>query len=154
MIKIKAFTLLEALVALALTSVLSGLLYLAYDVSIKQFRLFKNQQEAILQKEVFFALINSDFENSNKIELVNDSELKFHMIEGNDIFYKFSNNKTIVYRNQNQIELDIIETTWKTKQDLAEVILITDLEFVINYFDRENNIIFHKDYVNGNLNFE
>lgn len=154
MTKTNAFTLLEALVALALTSVLSGLLYLAYDVSIKQFKLFKNQQEAILRKEMLFALINSDFENSNKIEVIGENELKFHTIEGNDVFYKFSNNKTFVVRNQNNIELNIIEMNWKTMQDNTEETLITDLELVISYFDHKCSMIFHKDYTNGNLNFD
>ena len=140
--KIRAFTLMELLIGMIISSIVISFGYGSYTVIYKQFLSFKEIKKDIVEKMQLNTVINSDFMNA---ELVNyhDKKLTFTRIQSNPLEYEFEDS-LIVRKDQ-----DVKDTFKLTSENIiSKPILMNETgdTAVINTFSFDANVLGEKEH--------
>ena len=92
--QLKAFTILEVLISLILTSIIISLTYSLFILISKQLVLFETENSAILEYNLFNTTIKYDIENATDFKIEND-ELHLKNYTETDIIYSVQNQKIL-----------------------------------------------------------
>lgn len=150
---IKAFTLIEIMVALLISGIVISMAYVILTNSQLYFDKLKNQSSYSIQYIDFYSILKKDIDRSNTI-LMNNNELII-TTDDNRISYKLENNffeRTDLTKKINKFDINIIDIEVKYLKDtkfVNEVIL--QIQGINNY-----EINFVKQYsrqtlVNANI---
>lgn len=134
--KLPAFTLVEMIVAMIITSVIIYFSYLYLDSSTKFFNLYKNNRSAINNSINLISLISLQYDQSDSA-LINGDNKALHFA-GNEISYLFSN--SLVIRNDRE-EMDSFETGgihFATNDALKQMMVSSEENLLRITFDDED----------------
>ncbi|HET6243888.1 MAG: prepilin-type N-terminal cleavage/methylation domain-containing protein [Bacteroidetes bacterium] len=146
--KVKAFTIIELVVVMILTSIVVGIVYSSYSIVGNQFYMYKktgiqNSQVALLKM-----LLNKDFTTSQTIKKGNN-ELFFYQ-ENNLILYGFGEN--FITRNSNAVKDTFaispinIDTRFLNQVILNNNDIVDELYFEAEIFKQQQVFQFKKQY--------
>lgn len=113
---LKAFTLLELLFVMILTTIIIGIGYFAFTLSVKQLHAYKENSEKITGAFQLTMLLNRDFAEARSVLKINDT-LLFTNTLNNRLEYFFSEN--YILRNINST----VDTFFYSTQNMSEKFL-------------------------------
>lgn len=147
---LKGFTILEALISLMLMSIIIVISYSLFNLIGKQLSLFNEENNQILEYNLFNSIMISDIENANNFDIIdgiiilkkydeteikysiqNDFILRQHLIKTDTfkvqvINHEFINNRHATLNKTLQIKLyvlnDTVNTNYFLNKDNSEVI--------------------------------
>ena len=121
--QLKAFTIFETVVTLAVSAILIGLIYQLYLVISFQFQNFNRTQETITEYNGFITLMTRDINEAIKIVEVNEQAMALEY-QGGEILYSFNKDQVIRQarvRDTFHFEVsDISWTTWTLNKPVSE----------------------------------
>lgn len=142
---IKAFTILEVVISMAIMSIIIAMVYVIYSLMSKQLYDYSEQTETLNNYSQLHSLLKRDIHNSNQL------------INTNEALYLLSNRDSIEYKNYNR---NLIRSTSKTIDTLfvqvdvfkvsEEAILLGDkvkrVEVQYDLFGEKFEAVYFKDY--------
>ncbi|MBP7809083.1 MAG: prepilin-type N-terminal cleavage/methylation domain-containing protein [Bacteroidia bacterium] len=147
--KIKAFTLAEMLVTLALTSVMVTFSYLGLTSMQKLLVDYKNQTNFISKLNELNKRIEFLFTKANTITRVTDEKLIFKtdsveskVVFGSNYVLTIKDNVTDTF----QFEQKALKITYEGMADITSIELINGLEFDIYFKKQKFHLTFSKNY--------
>lgn len=147
--KIKAFTLAELMITLALTSVMVSFSYMGLNYTQKLLYQYNGQSHFITQINELTKRINISFAESNQIEKQGDDKLIFKtdsnetQVQFNPIYIlTFKNNKTDTFKLENK-SLKIEREELGTETTIE---LIKKIEFDVYFQKQKFHLTFSKNY--------
>lgn len=147
--KIKAFTLAEMLVTLALTSVLVTFSYLGLNSMQKLLVDYKNQHQFITQMNELNKRINLLFINANTITKLSDEKIIFNA-DSTESKVIFSDRYILTIKNNVSDTFHFDPKKLKiTNEEMSEpvyIALIKNLEFDIYFQKQKFHLTFSKNY--------
>ena len=87
--KLKAFTLMELLIAMIIGGIVVGISYTAYSIIYKQFLNYKSMNGKINEASLLNTLMQHDFSNASFINASGEKEITFTFQPENKIVYRF-----------------------------------------------------------------
>lgn len=147
--KIKAFTLAEVLVTLALTSVLVTFSYLGLNSMQKLLVDYKNQHQFITQMNELSKRLNLLFTNANTVTKLSAEKIIFKT-DSSESKVVFSDKYILTIKNNVsdtfQFEPKKLEITNEEMPEPVEMSLIKNLEFDIYFQNQKFHLTFSKNY--------
>ena len=146
--KLKAFTILELLVAMVISSLVISASYLTYDIVYKQFLTFKKVDSNVLQALTFSNILNNDIATG---EFVYKSNNGINVIgfDGNETTYYFGSDH-IIRNVAGVIDTFSIPATnvkyGEMEGGLMGNGLLDKFEITITINETQNTLSFHKHY--------
>lgn len=148
MIRLRAFTVLELLVAMVISSLAIGASYLSYDIVYKQFLNFREVDKNVLDALTFTNVLKNDIGTGQFLYKTNNG-VRIVDLQGNEYTYTFG--KEQIIRNagasRDTFHLGTSEVVYK---ELAVASISWDLldkvEIMITVNGIQNKLSFHKQY--------
>lgn len=142
--RLPAFTLIELIIAMALSGIVIGIIYSSYMIIEKQYNLIKLRDQKISQiKNLNFMLENDFKECESIIKNLNEISLKK---EGNSNFIVYNFEENYIIRNK----LNNLDTFWVKTKDLEANFLNQEInsknfidELKIELIAFDENIVFN-----------
>lgn len=100
--KVKAFTVLEALISLMLISIIIGLIYSLFTVVGRQMTLYEKENNEVVEYNLFNNVIKRDIERSNNYKILDNKVFLLDYLD-NSITYHIYNGLII---RSNQVKID------------------------------------------------
>jgi len=108
----RAFTVLEAVVTLAVSAIVIALVYQIYVTLSMQFRNYERDQMQVFQFQQFQQLVAEDVKSSSKIESVDEDGLLLHFVDS-EIEYAFAKAYTIrISKTRDTFPVVITNAIW------------------------------------------
>jgi len=146
--KLKAFTILELLVAMVISSLVIGASYFTYDIVYRQFLNFKNVDRNVLDALTFRNVLNNDIAAGEFVYKASDG---IHIVDFESVEYNYSFRDDLIIRNVGTARDTFHLRTGEVKYNEIEGAsiakrLLDKLEIVIIVNDAQNTLSFHKQY--------
>lgn len=150
--RIKAYTIMELLVGMALSSLVISSAYYSYLTISKEFNRFRNAKSTILELSELNEQLDREFDFSEKI-LFSNGLLTFNFVDRKTIRYEFWD--TFIIRETEGIKdtfdlklLDIkIEFEGQFNDKNAVPTLIKSLDVKVQLFNNDCHLLFNKNYL-------
>ena len=145
-IKIKAFTMLEALIILNLTGIIITLSYSLFTLVNKQMAMFQQENVAVINYNLFNSTLTNDINNANDFSF-KDQQLVLKNYYKPTITYRFSKDsiaRTLEGLNTDNFELKAFNVSYLDKVTPKHSKLNLSLRLLndtisVNYFLHEQN---------------
>ena len=148
--KIKAFTLLELLVGMIISSLVIGFCFMSYFIIYKQYLNYRTTKQVISDVVLLNTVICSDFTKSNRITAVNENELILDYENKQVINYHFT--PEFIIR-----KADETTDTFKINSSNCIPVYITDMEneklSLITVFSFDTNVFGEQEHLNFTKNY-
>jgi len=146
--KLKAFTVLELLVAMVISSLVISASYFTYDIIYKQFLNYKKVDKAVLDAITFRNVLNADFAAA---KFVYKSGNGIRIVDFDDREYKYSFSKDQIIRKVGAASDAFLLNTSEIKYKELEIAsvrskLLNTLEMSITLNEVKSRISFQKHY--------
>ena len=153
-IKLKAFTLLELLVVMVLTIILTSVAFNAYLIVQQQYVQFKKTQNQALEYQTFNTLLIKDFQSEGLIKK-EGRRLIFYKPETN-VVYDFDKFKILRRNSIHSESPDIIPFGYNTlytyfQSEVVHEGLVDSLVLSLTFFETDQQMIFKKIYSSEEL---
>lgn len=155
--RIKAFTMLEALISLILTGIIIALSYSLFALVNKQMALFEKENMSIIEYNLFNSTLANDINNSNNFEY-QDNELVLENYAKPQVTYRFETNyiiRALEGHKQDSFKLQVFNRDYKSitpkYNQLNMSLLLLNDTIQVNYFLTKQNSsvinkkLFHED---------
>lgn len=146
--KLKAFTLVELLVTMLISSIVIGICYTSYQIVSKQFNDYKALNEKTVEVMLLNELIEKDFLQADSVMKDNMNVVCFN--NNNQITYNFNNNRILRKQTEVQDTFFIQSENVQLKFDdkIAENYqsLIDELSFEAKVIGEQEHFIYRKTY--------
>ncbi|MEL1244922.1 hypothetical protein AAEO56_11660 [Flavobacterium sp. DGU11] len=96
---ISAFTIIEAVVAMAVTAIILCIIFIIFSITSERLLDFKKQNGSVTDLNRMCYSLNKAIFESEKMDLVNEGELYFTVPYGEDIKYYISKDRFVMDRN-------------------------------------------------------
>ena len=146
--RLKAFTVLELLVAMVISSMVIGASYFTYDIIYKQFLNYKQVDRNVLDALTFRNVLNYDFATGEFIYKMNDG-ISITKFDGTERQYAFSNGTIIRSAGSVKDTFYLNCSDWKYHElEITSVFqpLLTKLEIILAINDEPGEMSFTKQY--------
>lgn len=100
--KIKAFSLIETLIAMMLSGILLSLIYISFSFLFKEYALIRNKGFKSVNNHLFYSYLYNDFNKIEKIIKLNDNKIQL-LNKTREINYVF-NPDFVLRENGNQLD--------------------------------------------------
>jgi prepilin-type N-terminal cleavage/methylation domain-containing protein len=149
---IKAFTILEVVISLALMSIIIAMVYSLYAMLSKQLHVYNDETELVNNYNQLNSLLSRDVHNSNK--LVSNAQGLYLLSSKDTVNYYVNNDNLIRVKNQDIDTFQVIISNFKTvKEDVLLGNNIQRIEATYDLFGEQIDAIYFKDYgVSDNIN--
>lgn len=151
--KLKAFTLIEVLVTMLLTTIIIGIIYYAYEVVQKQFIHNKTNDEGITQLSMLNYLLEKDFNESAEVIAANNG-ITFLYNDLKSINYEFDE-EYILRNTENVTDTFKIAVENATQLFLESLVnkgdLVDRLEMDLKYSKESLYFVYTKEYASDIL---
>jgi len=155
--KIKAFTMLEALISLILTGIIIALSYSLFTLVNKQMALFETENTAIIDYNLFNSTLTNDINNANDFDYDNNELLLKNYFKP-QIRYRFDEGIIIRTNENNKTDSFKLRPLNKNYKDLTtnQSMLSMSFELLndtiqVNYFmTKQNSNIINQKLFNEN----
>lgn len=143
--RIRAFTMLEALISLILTGIIIALSYSLFTLVNKQMALFEKENTAVIEYNLFNSTLANDINNSNDFEY-QDSNLILENYAKPKVTYRFDNSVITRVIENHKLDSFKIQTFGKNykivtpKQSQLNMLLrLLNDTIQVNYFLKKQN---------------
>lgn len=147
--KVAAFTLMELLITMMISSIVIGLCYSAYSFTYKEFLLFKKVKQEVVDAMQFNSLLNSEFQNAEKI-VYSEHQLLFYFENNNTLSYEL--NDSLIIRKESEIidtfhlKATNVKASFLFENDSVPISLINDFSFDAKVLGEAEYFHFTKNY--------
>lgn len=153
-IKIKAFTLLELLVVMVLTIIVTAIAFNAYLIMQQQYISFKSRQNKVLDFQFFNTVLAKDFQSEGLIKRDGQQVIFYQPVH--NIIYDFDENKILrsqqtITKNKDTISFDHKGFKTYFQSDIVNKGLIDSMVLSIDFFRTSQQLIFKKKYSSEEL---
>lgn len=124
--KLKAFTLMELIVGMAISCMLMGICFIAYKIVLNQFNSFSHNSSFLSEVSFCNYLLNKDFESAVAIEQPSDYAIDIELSETSQIHYVFEPDYVL-----------------RIQGDNADTIHVSTKDMKISYMDSSQKSIPH-----------
>lgn len=135
--KIRAFTLLELLIGMIISSIVIGFCYLSYSIIYKQYMSYKILKMEIVETIQFNSILNTDFIKAETV-LFHENKLSFNSTYKLPLQYDF-NDKYILRKDGETIDTFRLATTNVLPKYLLEPEQLTNI--IVSGFSFEANVL-------------
>lgn len=147
--KINAFTLLELLIAMIISSIVISFGYGVYSLLFKQYLSYKKAKTEIVNTMQFNAIMNNDFCNSEEITF-NDNTIAIFRKNKAPLRYLFNDHfilrKTDEITDTFKIAAANIQEKFVFKNEQAQSALISEFSFDAQFAGDTEHFLFTKNY--------
>lgn len=148
--KLKAFTLLELLVGMVISSLVIGFCVLGYLIINQQYLSYRFTKTAITDVVLMKTVITSDFNNSNKIHSENENELVIDNDSGQSISYRFTDEFIVREKEEITDTFKIATSNYVpvhiSGNDNEQLELVQAFSFDANVLGEPEHFNFEKNY--------
>lgn len=147
--KVRAFTLLELLVGMIISSIVIGFCYMSYSIIYKQYLNYKILRKEIVETIQLNSILNTGFVNAETVEF-NSNRLVFNSQNGSQLQYDFTNN-FIIRKDREVIDTFKLAATNVIAKDYMEseqsaMAIINDFAFDAKIAGETVHFHFTKNY--------
>lgn len=147
--KVKAFTLLELLIAMIISSIVIAFGYEVYSIMYKQFLSYKKAKTEIVNTMQFNTVLTNDFYNSEEITF-NENTIAVFRKNNEPLHYTFNDNYILRTRNEIMDTFKItatnIQEKFVFKNEQMQSTLINELSFDALQSGEIQHFLFEKNY--------
>lgn len=148
---LKAFTLMEMLVAMIIGGIVVGICYFCYDVIYKQYHQYKTMNEKIVEASVLNGVLGKDFlqakfitKEGNGISVVSKEPPIHYMFDQEYLVRKADETRDTFFVASFQLQLKFQNDV----QDMEEG-LVDELSFTTTFFEEKEESVFHFKKIYG-----
>lgn len=150
--KLKAFTVMELIVGMVISTLLMGICFMAYKAVLKQFTNFKENNAAIQEITLTHYLLTKDTDKASKIYLKDESTLAFEFEAQPPTYYTFEEKYII---RESSIVIDTLNVSVsgtnftlldQSPQHSTQKILVLGISLLIGKGDGQLELNVNKDY--------
>lgn len=155
--KLKAFTLMELLVGMIISSIVIAFAYSAYSLIYKQYVSYRSVKSKVIETMQLHTVMSNDFNNS-EYSTFDSNKLKLNTTN-NTLTYNFIDSLIIRIDNELSDTFKLVARTIQVKPVFNDVIsndtLINNIQFDVFVFDNTEHFTFTKKYTAQTLmNYE
>ncbi len=144
--KISAFTLLELLVGMVISSLLIGFTYIALNMLFKQFGQYKSNNTQVVELVEMEVVFSRDLLYASKAFIQNDSTVQLLRSNNYPITYLFG--KSNVLRTVNGLvdSFKVSTIAFKPKMLIRNKALLQNLKVDVEFLGESKSLLFAKQY--------
>lgn len=145
--KLKAFSLLELMIAILLSGFVISAIYSGYVFTYKQFYKFTSIKTEIRNYFELTEVLNREFENAKKVTKKSSTEIQIESID-KTIYYSFNDNTIIrtVAEQTDTFFFGVTAIKMNTINELTQDPIVDYLVLTIGNEEKEKSLSFYKYY--------
>lgn len=146
---IKAFTLMELLVAMLISSIVISISYISYDIIYKQYFSYKENNQSITQTALINSLINRDIFEAEFMQ-ANDKEIVLTYRNKSALYYIFDTpyliRKTETSKDTFELDIENIHFKFQGEERQMKYSLIDEFYFEAPFLEKKEYFRYKKLY--------
>ncbi|PHS07176.1 MAG: hypothetical protein COA88_09275 [Kordia sp.] len=149
---IKAFTILEVVISLALMSIIIAMAYSLYSMLSKQLYVYSDETELVNNYNQLHSLLVRDVHNSNKLIAI---EEQVYLLSSNDTIKYYTYDNSLIRVRGEMIDTFLVKVPQfnAVKEDMLLGNRIKRIEVTYDLFSMQLKAVYFKDYgVSDNIN--
>jgi len=142
---IKAFTILEVVISLALMSIIIAMVYSLYAMLSKQLYEYSDETELVNNYNQLHSLLARDVHNSNKLVAINEG---VYLLCSNDTIQYYTHNDNLIRVKNQKVDTFLVKVPKfnTVKENILLGNRIKQVEATYDLFGEQIEAIYFKDY--------
>ncbi len=142
---IKAFSIIEAIVSMAVSAIIMGMVFVIFSIVSERMLDYKNQNQLINDLNRLTYIVNKDIFENQKMNL-NDNEISFKSYSGNFLKYEF-NDDFILRKKEDFIDtfrIRLNKISFDTVQNKTQNLVYQKIKLMIEVNENIVDLKFYK----------
>lgn len=142
---IKAFTILEVVISLALMSIIIAMVYSLYAMLSKQLFIYSVETEIVNDYNQLHTLLERDVHNSTKLIVVDED---VYLLSSTDSIHYYKEENSLIRTNNKMIDTFLVKVNRFTTVNEDELLgnTIKRIELTYDLFGEQIEAVYFKDY--------